>query len=308
MAPPVWMVTGSTSGIGAALVNQIITRGDKVIASGRKTEERLGHLKSDNVALLDLDITAEWPEMKAKIEQAWETFGHIDVLVNNAGTSSLKSAEDADEAFVEQIFQVNVFGHMQVTRAILPFFRAQGHGRIGFISSASEWGPIPFMSHYAASKAALTTYVESLHKEASPLGISCVSFACGGFPTSLGQPRDSGTTGFGSEVGSIQAYQPLMTEIAGMMMEDPMAFMPGDLAKLSTVLVNILSNEGPEAKLPWSVNIALGSDAYFMGKKRIEEHLIQLDRWKDVSCSTDRNPGTYTIKERYSELISLPEE
>ncbi|CAH0021430.1 unnamed protein product [Clonostachys rhizophaga] len=308
MAPLVWMVTGSTSGIGAALVNQIIARGDKVIASGRKTEERLGHLKSDNVALLDLDITSEWPEIKAKMEKAWETFGHIDVLVNNAGTSSLKSAEDADETFINQMFQVNVFGHMKVTRAILPFLRAQGHGRIGFTSSSSEWGPIPFMSHYAASKAALSTYVESLHKEVRPLGIECVSFACGGFPTNLGQPRDSGTAGFGSEGTSIQAYQPLMADIAGMMMEDPMAFMPGDLVKLSTVLVNILSKEGLEAKLPWSVNIALGSDAFLMGKKRVEEHKIQLDRWKDVSCSTDRLPGTYTIKERYSGLISLLEE
>jgi NADP-dependent 3-hydroxy acid dehydrogenase YdfG len=96
MAPFVWLVTGTTSGIGAALVDHIIARGDKVIASGRKAEQRLGHLKSDNFAVLDLDITAGWAEIDAQVKKAWNIFGHIDALMNNAGVSAMKSAEEAE--------------------------------------------------------------------------------------------------------------------------------------------------------------------------------------------------------------------
>lgn len=96
MAPIVWLVTGTTSGIGAALVGHIITGGDKVIASGRKVEQRLNHLKSDNVAFLELDITAGSAEVDAQVKKAWNIFGHIDVLMNNAGMSAVKSAEEAE--------------------------------------------------------------------------------------------------------------------------------------------------------------------------------------------------------------------
>jgi NAD(P)-dependent dehydrogenase (short-subunit alcohol dehydrogenase family) len=96
MAPLVWLVTGTTSGIGAAIVQHLAARGDKVIASGRKAEERLNHLKSDDVAVLDLDICAGWTDIKRQVERAWNIFGHIDVLMNNAGASALKTAEEAE--------------------------------------------------------------------------------------------------------------------------------------------------------------------------------------------------------------------
>jgi NADP-dependent 3-hydroxy acid dehydrogenase YdfG len=96
MAPLVWLVTGSTSGIGAALIEHIVSRGDKVIASGRKVEQKLGHLKSDNLALLELDITASFAEISAQINKAWNIFGHIDILMNNAGMSAMRSAEEAE--------------------------------------------------------------------------------------------------------------------------------------------------------------------------------------------------------------------
>lgn len=96
MAPLVWLVTGSTSGIGAALINHIVERGDKVVASGRKVEQRLGHLKSENLALLELDITADISEIAAQVAKAWDIFGRIDVVMNNAGMSAMKSAEEAE--------------------------------------------------------------------------------------------------------------------------------------------------------------------------------------------------------------------
>ena len=96
MAPLIWLVTGTTSGIGRALTQEIVARGDKVIASGRNIEDRLGSLKSDNLALLELDISAGRQAITAKINEAWTIFGHIDVLINNAGISAMKSAEEAE--------------------------------------------------------------------------------------------------------------------------------------------------------------------------------------------------------------------
>lgn len=96
MAPLVWLVTGTTSGIGAALVSEIVARGDKVIASGRRVQERIGHLQSENVALLELDITADFKTLTAKVIEAWAIFGRVDVLMNNAGMSALRTAEEAE--------------------------------------------------------------------------------------------------------------------------------------------------------------------------------------------------------------------
>lgn len=96
MSPSVWLVTGATSGIGAALVKHILERGDKVIASGRKIDDRLDHLQSDNLALLELDICAERAILERQIEKAWGIFGHIDVLMNNAGMSAMRTVEDAE--------------------------------------------------------------------------------------------------------------------------------------------------------------------------------------------------------------------
>lgn len=96
MPQTAWLVTGTTSGIGAALVDHIISRGDKIVASGRNVEQKLGHLKSDNVALLELDVGAGKAIVEAQVKKAWEIFGHIDVLINNAGISGFKTAEDAE--------------------------------------------------------------------------------------------------------------------------------------------------------------------------------------------------------------------
>ncbi|KAI1055373.1 hypothetical protein LB506_011340 [Fusarium annulatum] len=304
MAPLVWLVTGTTSGIGAALVNEIVARGDKVIASGRKANQKLGHLKSDNLAILELDITAPWTMVQATMNEAWAIFGHIDILLNNAGASALKCAEEAEDAYVQNLFQVNLFGHMNVTRAILPHFRAQGHGRIGFTSSASSWGPLPFMSHYAASKAALNTYIESLHKEVRPFGISCVGFMCGNFPTNLGHPREEDAPEFAIQGPAIADYSKLMGEL-GLMFAKAFAQRTGELDKVAKVMVDIMKGEGIAAGKPWAVSIAIGSDAFDCGEQKCEEQLRLLNEWKDVSYVTDRDGHDHVTSKEYLDFASM---
>jgi NAD(P)-dependent dehydrogenase (short-subunit alcohol dehydrogenase family) len=329
MAPLIWLVTGTTSGIGAALVAHIVERGDKVIATGRNAEARLGHLKSNNLAVLDLNITAGRQHVQEQITKAWSIFGKIDVLMNNAGASAMKSAEEAEcvpfpplptpnlplsppntnphsDTYLTTLLQANFLGHLHVTSAILPLFRSQRSGVLAYTSSSSGWTPLPFMSHYAASKAALTTYVSALDKEVSPLGIRAVSFECGGFPTHLGQPRDANDTSFG-EAPAIPEYGPLLGKVVGMFASDMMAFMPGDLGKVGRVVVDVVKGEGVGAGKPWVSHVVVGSDAYWCIKQKCEEELVLLERYREVSFSTDREDHPHVITGQYAKAVSVLE-
>jgi len=195
---------------------------------------------------------------------------------------------------------------MRITQSILPLFRARGHGCIGFTSSSTAWAALPFMAHYAASKAALSAFVDGLHKEVRPHGIQCLSFECGGFPTHLGQPRDAGDGGFGAVGPTIAAYQPLFGELVAMFASDPMAYMPGDLAKAAARIVDVIKREGLAAGKPWAVRVAIGSDGFLTAKQRCEEQLALLNTWKDLSCSTDRE-GQSVASEEMSKFTSVLE-
>jgi len=160
------------------------------------------------------------------------------------------------------------------------------------------------MSHYTASKAALSSYVESLHKEVSPLGIKCVAFECGGFPTHLGQARPDTTTTtttttttpgsdgepFAGQGPGIKDYEPGMTALSGLFATDPMSMMPGDLSKVAPRMVDVVKREGTLlADRPWSVRVALGSDSFDFVTGKCKAVLASTEAWKDVSYSTDRD-------------------
>jgi short-subunit dehydrogenase len=166
---------------------------------------------------------------------------------------------------------------MRVTQAILPLFRAQSHGTIGFTSSSTAWAPLHFMSHYVASKAALSTHVESLHKEGRPRDIQCVAFECGGFPAHLGQSRQKGESDFGSGGPTINTYGSLFGKTIGKMMANPMVHMPGDLGKAVARIVDVHRKEGLAARRPWAVCVSLGSDGMGSAKQRSEEQLKLLN-------------------------------
>lgn len=327
--PLVWLVTGSTSGIGLSLVQHIISRGDKVIATGRKVESRLSHLKtSPSIALLELDITSPAETLSQKITQAWSIFGHIDVLVNNAGMSAMKPAEEASyvlpspalfillkskltrkrDEYIANMFSVNLFGPMRLTKAILPLFRSQGSGTLAFTSSSTSWTSLPFMSHYSASKAALSQYVECLRKELLPLGISTVAFESGGMPTHLGQPRENSSTpaeSFGNEAPGIPAYQPGLASIGGMFMSNPLSYMPGDLGKTSKLIVDIIKREGLAGEKDLPARVLFGSDAYESVTQKLNECLSLFGEWKDATYSTDRDGYDHVTKEDYLRAVSI---
>jgi NAD(P)-dependent dehydrogenase (short-subunit alcohol dehydrogenase family) len=329
MAPQIWLVTGTTSGIGKMVIQELVRRGDKVIATGRKVEERLGAYKSDSLRLLELDISADRVALAAKVQEAWAIFGHIDVVLNNAGMNQLMSAEEASyestslprnppitttkansplltsEDHIHALLTTNLLGAVRLTQAVLPLMRAQRSGTLAFISSSSAWNSLPFMSLYAASKAGLSAFVESLHKEIRPLGLRAVAIECGGFPTSLSQARDGAPPP--PPPTQIADYVPGLTALGGMFASDPAAYMPGDLARVAPRIVDVVKREGPAAGRPWAVRVVLGSDAHAAIAQKVREVAGLLEGWKDVSYSTDSDAHKGGATEVYLEAVSILE-
>jgi hypothetical protein len=202
------------------------------------------------------------------------------------------------------MFQINLFGQMHVTQAITPFMRAQGHGVIAFTSSSAARTMAPFLSHYCASKAALSAYVESLAKELGPQGIDCVSFECGGFMTNLGQPRSESDSSFLDSAPTVEGYLPAFGTLMGMF-ADYMAFMPGDTKKLAESMVDVIKREGVAKGKPWVYRVSFGCDAYNGAKSKCTEEMRVLQEWKDVSYSTDRDGQGHVPAEQYFVYNSL---
>ena len=304
MAPLVWLVTGASAGIGAALVEEIVRRGDKVIAANRQVDQ-MADRASENVSLLELDITSGSKVIASKVKEAWQIFGHIDVLVNNAGTFLFAPFEDISDDDAERIFQTNVFGQLHMTRAILPFFRQQGSGTITFTASNQLWGNMPYTTYYNMTKWTNSSFAESLHKEVSSLGIRCVAFECGGVATRLFEPREKDKVASEQnkeDKSPIEAYVPGFTAASQDLAEWGMP--PGDPAKVAKAMADVVKGEGMAAGRVWSSRIALGSDSLRWRKIKRQQEAVVMDRWEDVTLSTDRDDAVLSDKLDHFALIA----
>jgi len=164
---PVALVTGASSGIGKAATRALVAAGFQVIGTSRNTSRVT---PGPGVTFLDLDVTSD-ESVATVVEQVMERFGRIDVLVNNAGIGSNGAAEEISVGQAQRVFEVNVFGLMRITRAVLPHMRAQGRGRIINISSVGGFVPNPFVAVYVATKHAVEGYSESLDHEVREHGV-----------------------------------------------------------------------------------------------------------------------------------------
>jgi short-subunit dehydrogenase len=164
---PVALVTGASSGIGKAAALALAAAGYEVAGTSRNT----AHVTPlEGVAFLDLDVTSD-VSVTAAVAEVIDRFGRIDVLVNNAGIGSAGAAEESSAAQAQALFDINVFGVIRMTNAVLPYMRAQRSGRIVNISSIVGFMPQPYMAIYAASKHAVEGYSESVDHEVRVYGV-----------------------------------------------------------------------------------------------------------------------------------------
>ena len=180
----IWFVTGGSSGLGEALIAEILQRGDKVAATFRKAEQAsLFTVKANGKGhgiVLDLTHTQQ---IKSAVQQAVQQFGRIDVLVNNAGYGTVGALEEFTMDEIRQQMEANYFGPVALTKEVLPLMRQQGSGSILQISSVSGFRAMGGFGNYNASKFALEGFSEALAQEVEPFGIRVVIVEPGPFRT-----------------------------------------------------------------------------------------------------------------------------
>ncbi|TGQ71563.1 MAG: oxidoreductase [Mesorhizobium sp.] len=164
--PRVALVTGASTGIGYATAKALQDVGFRVFGTSRRAVAE----RSDGVTMLTCDVTDDASVAKL-VDDVLAKAGRIDLVVNNAGMGMLGGAEESSMAQAQALFNVNVFGVLRVTNAVLPAMRRQGKGRIVNLSSVQGFIPAPFFALYASTKHAIEGYSESLDHELRPFGI-----------------------------------------------------------------------------------------------------------------------------------------
>ncbi|KAG7291149.1 hypothetical protein NEMBOFW57_001161 [Staphylotrichum longicolle] len=172
--PSVWFVTGSSRGLGRVIVETALASGASVVATARSPEtldslaEKFG---PDRFLALRLDVTKE-SEVTNAVNAAREKFGRIDVVVNNAGRTSIAALEDMETRQFQQLIDTNFMGAVYVTKAVTPLLRRQGSGHIFQVSSLGDRMGMPGLSAYQSAKWALTGFSMAVAQELAPLGIT----------------------------------------------------------------------------------------------------------------------------------------
>jgi NAD(P)-dependent dehydrogenase (short-subunit alcohol dehydrogenase family) len=183
------IVTGVSSGIGRATAEELVQHGFRVFGTVRAAAAGL----PAGVEPVTLDVR-DAASIARAVADVSARAGRIDALVNNAGGSLLGAVEETDVGEAQALFDVNFFGAVRVTRAVLPAMRAQRRGRVVFVSSIVGFLPAPFMSFYSASKHALEGYSESLDHEVRTLGIRSVLVEPGFMKTRIGASSSAAAT------------------------------------------------------------------------------------------------------------------
>lgn len=270
-----WFITGASRGFGLRIAKLALEQGDNVVATARRAEAVIAALGNrERLLALPLDVTDE-AQARAAAAAAVEAFGSIDVLLNNAGFGLLGAVEEASAADVEAVYRTNVFGLLNVTRAVLPTMRAQRSGRILNISSIGGYRGAAGFGVYSSTKFAVEGLSEALHAELAPLGVHVTVVEPGYFRTDFLDATSLTVSG-----GEIADY----AETAGRVRRVAAALnhgQPGDPDKLAQVLVDFADAANPPVRLP------LGSDtvAAIEAKHMADAEIVA--KWRAVSVSTD---------------------
>ena len=269
-----WLITGCSTGLGRALAQAVLAHGHNAVVTARNVKavkDIVADFPETSLAL-PLDVTDK-EQISSAVQQAQSRFGGVDVLVNNAGYGYRAAVEEADDADIRQLFDTNLFGAVDMIKAVLPDMRAKRAGAILNISSIGARISPAGSGYYSATKAALEGLSGSLHKELQPLGISVTAIEPGAFRTDLAvrSLRHSAT--------AIPDY----AETAGKRRKEHDTVhgtQPGDPAKAAEAIVAVVESGNPPSML------VLGEDAFRAFATVADAQRAELDQWRELSLST----------------------
>ena len=266
-----WFITGASRGFGALITEAVLKSGDAVVATARDPSSIADHPR---LLKLPLDVTNEGQAREAAA-RGIDEFDRIDVLVNNAGYGLLGAVEEASAVEVERVFATNVFGLLNVTRAVLPYMRNRRSGHIVNMSSIGGYASHPGWGVYCATKFAVEGVSEALSIELAPLGIHATVVEPGYFRTDFLSAQSLSSTAariddYADTVGKMRTFAAAVNHQQ-----------PGDPQRLAQAIVKLASEKKPPTRL------ALGSDTVARIEEKNRDVQRELDLWRSVSLSTD---------------------
>ncbi len=271
----VWFITGCSTGFGRELAKQVLEMGHKAAVTARKTEDIkdiVAAYPQTSIAL-QLDVTNA-AEITAAVAKAIDSFGRIDVLVNNAGIGYFGAIEESEEDEVRRMFEINFFGLANTTKEVLPHMRKQRSGHVVNISSIGGLVAFPAVGFYNATKFAVTGYSEALAKETAHLGIKVTVVAPSGFRTDW-----AGRSANNSKI-VIQDYTPT----AGANKDSIRGYsgsQPGDPVRAAAAIIKAVESTHPPLRL------LLGAGALKGGRNKLAELQKDFDTWEETTLWAD---------------------
>jgi NAD(P)-dependent dehydrogenase (short-subunit alcohol dehydrogenase family) len=276
-----WLITGCSSGLGHSIALAALARGDIVVATARDVS-KLSSLSKQGALIRALDVTWSDAKLSTVIEDiVLHTNGHIDFLVNNAGYILTGGVEECSREEVEAIFSTNVFGQLNVMRAVLPIMRQQRAGAIANLGSIGGWNGTPGAGLYCATKACASLLSESLRAEVAHLGISVIAIEPGYTRTNFLAPGhrvraekviEDLAKGIDSTITALNAYN---------------GRQPGDPDKAARLIVEALTKSGRCTGLSPPRRLLIGEDAYKIVSGHIGAHQNNWELWKDLATTTN---------------------
>ncbi|HEY4457024.1 MAG TPA: SDR family NAD(P)-dependent oxidoreductase [Pseudonocardiaceae bacterium] len=278
----VFLVTGSSRGLGREIVTAALDAGHRVLATARdpRTLDDLVARYGDRVRAAQLDVT-DAEQAERVVAEAVEAFGRLDVVVNNAGQGDRASLEDTSlEAFRRQI-DTNFYGTVYLSRAAVPVLREQGSGHIIQISSVGGRIATPGMTAYQSAKWAVGGFSEVLATEVGPLGVKLTVLEPGGMRTDWA----------GSSMSTPPISEPYRATVGAAAdgMRDFKATAESDPAKVAQVVLKIADMDKPPLRL------LLGGAAYEYGHQMWARRLEEDERWREISVSTNHDDGVGNV-------------
>jgi len=270
-----WLITGCSNGLGRSLAEAVLGDGDQLVATARNVDtlQDFERRYPQQVRIAELDVTRPETAVRA-VAIAQEAFGGLDVLVNNAGYGMIGAVEEGSAEEYRALFDTNVFGLIEVTKAVLPALRRRGAGRIVNVSSGAGISGSAGYGYYNASKFAVEGLSEALAQEVSPLGIAVI----------IAKPGPSRTAFLGRS--AVLAAQELAAyaQTAGMKRQYSKrndGLQKGDPAKAAAVILNAVNSDRPPLHLP------IGAVVFDIVDKKIAALKQDADAWRSVASHTD---------------------
>lgn len=273
----VWFITGASKGLGLTLVKRLLNEGYYVAATSRNKSALMDAVgaTSDNFLPLEVNLSSE-TSLNSAVQETLKKFNGIDVLVNNAGYGQGGSVEEVTDSEVRKNYEVNVFGLLNVTRAILPVMRKQKSGHVfnissvgGYVSAFSGWGV------YCSTKFAVSAITEALHTDVQGLGINVTLIYPGYFRTNFLDKESMmlPTNPISDYVSSRESMNMHTQEINNNQ--------PGDPVKAAKVMIELAETKSPP------LHMFLGTDAIKMAEAKLNSFAEEIKAWKHLSESTD---------------------